>query len=94
MTGGDDGESVEQQLYDAIEKGELNTLRTILEPPLNVDTIVCFYFSCQLSDLYVLNGICTRKPPLVSIAAGFSQLEILQYLLSQSANPNVPDKRV
>jgi hypothetical protein len=40
MSGGDDGESVDQQIYDAIEKGELNTLRTILEPPLNVDTIV------------------------------------------------------
>lgn len=35
-------EEIHQQLYDAMEKDDLNTLKTLLEPPLNVDTVVCF----------------------------------------------------
>lgn len=35
-------EEIHQQLYDAMEKDDINTLKTLLEPPLNVDTIVCF----------------------------------------------------
>ena len=37
-------EEIHQQLYDAMEKDDINTLKTLLEPPLNVDTIVCFLF--------------------------------------------------
>ena len=33
-------EDVYQQLFDSIEHDDLTTLRTLLEPPLNVDTIV------------------------------------------------------
>jgi hypothetical protein len=36
-------EDIHQLIYEAIEKGELNTLRTLLEPPLSVDTIVSFH---------------------------------------------------
>lgn len=40
---------------------------------------------------YVLNGACTRKPSLLILAAAFGQLEIVEYLLGQGANPNVCD---
>jgi hypothetical protein len=40
---------------------------------------------------YVLSGTCTRKPTLLIIAAAFSQLPILQWLLQQGANPNIAD---
>ena len=33
-----------QQIYEAIEKGDVNSLKTLLEPPLTVDTIVCIFF--------------------------------------------------
>lgn len=100
-------EEIHQQIYDAMEKDDLNTLKTLLEPPLGIDTIVCFlFFSINLSFLicmflifksilihrYVLlNGNCTRKPPLLLVAAAFGDLDIVQYLISQGANPNVCD---
>lgn len=42
-----------QQIYDSIEKGDLNTLRTLLEPPLNVDSILCdMYLFFLTSDMF------------------------------------------
>jgi hypothetical protein len=40
---------------------------------------------------YVLNSTCSRKPSLLVIAAAFSQLQILQWLLQQGADPNICD---
>ena len=51
-----------------------------------------FFFFFQLIYRYVLlHGICTRKPPLLLVAAAFGDLDIVKYLLSQGANPNVCD---
>ena len=49
-------------------------------------------FKSILIHRYVLlNGNCTRKPPLLLVAAAFGDLDIVQYLISQGANPNVCD---
>ncbi|EAY01306.1 ankyrin repeat protein, putative [Trichomonas vaginalis G3] len=73
------------QMFEATEKGDINTLKMMITPPITVDTI--------LDDIYVLDGRCTRKPTLLIIAASFSQTQILEYLLSKGANPNIADKR-
>lgn len=31
-----------QQIFDAIEKGDINQLKVLIEPPATVNTIVCF----------------------------------------------------
>lgn len=81
-----------QQIYDSIEKGDVTTLKTLLEPPMTVDTIVFFFSNLQLCNIYVLNGCpSTRKPPLLVVAAAFSQLDIVKYLLMNGANPNICD---
>lgn len=38
-----------------------------------------------------MNGACTRKPTMVIIAAAFSQLHILHWLLEGGADPNISD---
>jgi hypothetical protein len=91
-----------QALFEAIERGDMSSVRTLLETwQLTVDTIVyflanfsfltCIFFS---DSSYVLSATCTRKPTLLIIAAAFSQLTILQWLLQQGANPNVCDVRL
>lgn len=34
-------EELHMQLFEACEKGDLGTLKALLEPPLTVDVIVC-----------------------------------------------------
>lgn len=34
-------EEVYQQLFEAVENGDVNTIKVLLVPPLNVDTRVC-----------------------------------------------------
>ena len=35
-------EEVYQQLFEAVENGDVNGIKVLLEPPLNVDTRVCY----------------------------------------------------
>lgn len=35
---------INNQIYEAIEKGDLSTLKLLLEPPYSVDMIVRFIF--------------------------------------------------
>jgi hypothetical protein len=37
-------EEIHQQICEAIQRGDLNSLKTLLEPPLNVDSIVFFRY--------------------------------------------------
>jgi len=41
-------EEIHMQLFEAVEKGDLNTLKTLLEPPLSVDVIVFLFSNLSL----------------------------------------------
>lgn len=37
-------QEIHQQLFSAVEKGDLNQLQSLLEPPLTVNTIVWIFY--------------------------------------------------
>ena len=48
-------EDIENQLFEACEKGDINALKVLLEPPYSVDTIVCnfLYFDLNLKITFI-----------------------------------------
>lgn len=71
----DDPEIVDfhTNLFESIEKGDLNQLKTLLTTPFCIDDHLC--------DVYVLSGRCTRKPTLLIIAASFLNFILFNFLL-------------
>ena len=46
-------EEIHQQIFDALERDDIHSLKILLEPPLNVDTIVLFYFLLLFSIFFI-----------------------------------------